>query len=210
MTRARQGLLAQGPAPHHGDIGPVLVELHLVPLPGGAPDDEGEQPEVALRVAGHQVVPLEVERGQVPVVILDPFAHQVHTRLGVEGVLLPGRLGLTLARLVVLQQRFLPLGPAPVGPAGEFHLDQPEVDPHLDLVPPVVAGHDPRDADAAIMTIRTNANKGEVATGLLYVNETQQDMHDILATDARPLNAVPMAELCPGSKALEGINARLR
>jgi 2-oxoglutarate/2-oxoacid ferredoxin oxidoreductase subunit beta len=72
------------------------------------------------------------------------------------------------------------------------------------------AGHDPRDADAAIMTIRTNANKGEVATGLLYINEAQQDMHDILATDARPLNAVPMAELCPGSKALEGINARLR
>jgi 2-oxoglutarate/2-oxoacid ferredoxin oxidoreductase subunit beta len=72
------------------------------------------------------------------------------------------------------------------------------------------AGHDPRDADAAIMTIRTNATKGEVATGLLYINEAQQDMHDILSTDARPLNALPMAELCPGSKALEGINARLR
>ena len=32
--------------------------------------------------------------------------------------------------------------------------------------------HDPRDADAAIMAIRTNAAKGEVATGLLYINET--------------------------------------
>ena len=70
--------------------------------------------------------------------------------------------------------------------------------------------HDPRDADAALMAIRTNAAKGAVATGLLYVNQTQQDMHDILATDARPLNEVPMAELCPGSKALEAINARLR
>ena len=44
----------------------------------------------------------------------------------------------------------------------------------------------------------------------LVINETQQDMHDILATDARPLNAVPMSELCPGSRALEAINARLR
>jgi 2-oxoglutarate ferredoxin oxidoreductase subunit beta len=70
--------------------------------------------------------------------------------------------------------------------------------------------HDPRDADAALMTIRTNAAKGAVATGLLYINETQQDMHDILATDSRPLNALPMAELCPGSKALEAINGRLR
>jgi 2-oxoglutarate ferredoxin oxidoreductase subunit beta len=70
--------------------------------------------------------------------------------------------------------------------------------------------HDPRDADAAIVAIRSNAAKGAVATGLLYINEQQQDMHDILATDARPLNALPMAELCPGSKALEAINARLR
>ena len=31
--------------------------------------------------------------------------------------------------------------------------------------------HDPRDADAAIMAIRSNAAKGAVATGLLYINE---------------------------------------
>jgi 2-oxoglutarate ferredoxin oxidoreductase subunit beta len=49
-----------------------------------------------------------------------------------------------------------------------------------------------------------------VATGLLYIEQTERDMHDILATDSRPLNATPMAELCPGSKALEAINARLR
>jgi 2-oxoglutarate ferredoxin oxidoreductase subunit beta len=70
--------------------------------------------------------------------------------------------------------------------------------------------HDPRDADAALMTIRTNAAKGAVATGLLYIDEMQRDMHDILATDFRPLNGLPMTELCPGSKALEAINVRLR
>jgi 2-oxoglutarate ferredoxin oxidoreductase subunit beta len=71
-------------------------------------------------------------------------------------------------------------------------------------------GHDPADADAAIMAIRTNASKGRVATGLLYINETQEDLHDVMSTDSRPLNTIPMAELCPGSKALDGINARLR
>jgi 2-oxoglutarate ferredoxin oxidoreductase subunit beta len=60
------------------------------------------------------------------------------------------------------------------------------------------------------MTIRTNAAKGSVATGLLYVEETQQDMHDILATTQRPLNQAAMSELCPGSKALDAINGRLR
>jgi 2-oxoglutarate ferredoxin oxidoreductase subunit beta len=70
--------------------------------------------------------------------------------------------------------------------------------------------YDPRDSDAAIDMIRKSAAKGEVATGLLYVNEAEQDLHDILATTARPLNALPLSELCPGSKALEAINARLR
>jgi 2-oxoglutarate ferredoxin oxidoreductase subunit beta len=72
------------------------------------------------------------------------------------------------------------------------------------------AQHDPRNADSAIMAIRSDAAKGEIATGLLYINEQQQDMHDILTTDDRPLNQMPMSELCPGSKALEAINARLR
>jgi 2-oxoglutarate/2-oxoacid ferredoxin oxidoreductase subunit beta len=71
------------------------------------------------------------------------------------------------------------------------------------------ATHDPRDADAALMTIRANAAGGVVTTGLLYIDRSERDMHDILATDARPLNALPMSELCPGSKALEAINARL-
>jgi 2-oxoglutarate/2-oxoacid ferredoxin oxidoreductase subunit beta len=72
------------------------------------------------------------------------------------------------------------------------------------------AGHDPRDSSAAIMAIRSNAAKGEIATGLLYIDENEEDLHDVLATDDRPLNAIPMAELVPGAKALEGINARMR
>jgi 2-oxoglutarate ferredoxin oxidoreductase subunit beta len=60
------------------------------------------------------------------------------------------------------------------------------------------------------LAIRNNAARGAVTTGLLYIDTTERDMHDILATDSRPLNTLPMAELCPGSKALEGINARLR
>ena len=71
-------------------------------------------------------------------------------------------------------------------------------------------GHDATDADAALMAIRRSAKTGEVATGLLYVNPLQEELHDMLATEARPLNAVPMAELCPGSKALEAVNARFR
>ena len=70
--------------------------------------------------------------------------------------------------------------------------------------------YDPREADKALMIIRKGLAGGEVVTGLLYVDESQQDLHGILETTERPLNALPMAELCPGSKALDQINARLR
>jgi 2-oxoglutarate/2-oxoacid ferredoxin oxidoreductase subunit beta len=69
-------------------------------------------------------------------------------------------------------------------------------------------GHDPRDSDAAIAAIRSNARLGSVATGLLYIDEAQQDLHDLLNSDTRPLNAIPFNELCPGSRALGSINAQ--
>ncbi|MEZ5855595.1 MAG: 2-oxoacid:ferredoxin oxidoreductase subunit beta [Hyphomicrobiaceae bacterium] len=71
-------------------------------------------------------------------------------------------------------------------------------------------GHDFRDPDEAILTIRKNATQGQVATGLLYVNEDGNDLHDVLNSDDRPMNELPMSELCPGSKALESVNARFR
>jgi len=71
-------------------------------------------------------------------------------------------------------------------------------------------GHDFRDADEAILTIRRNASQGQVATGLLYVNEAGTDLHDVLQTPDRPLNEIPVAELCPGSAPLEAVNARFR
>jgi 2-oxoglutarate ferredoxin oxidoreductase subunit beta len=71
-------------------------------------------------------------------------------------------------------------------------------------------GHDPRDADAAIMVIRGNDKQGRIATGLLFIDESQQDMHDVLASTEQPLNQLPMSQLCPGAAALKAINTRLR
>ena len=68
----------------------------------------------------------------------------------------------------------------------------------------------PATAELAIARIRSSAAKGEVATGLLYVNESQGDLHAAIGTDDRPLYNLPQAELCPGSKALESVNARFR
>ncbi|MFZ4809284.1 MAG: 2-oxoacid:ferredoxin oxidoreductase subunit beta [Hyphomicrobiaceae bacterium] len=70
------------------------------------------------------------------------------------------------------------------------------------------ATHDPRNSDSALAAIRSRAARGEVATGLLYLDTSEVDLHDCLGTVERPLNEIPTAELCPGQKKLDEINAR--
>ncbi len=59
----------------------------------------------------------------------------------------------------------------------------------------------------AVLNAKT---KNEILTGLLYVNPDSQDLHHLLQTSDKPLNTLKKSDLCPGSKALEEINAGLR
>ena len=56
---------------------------------------------------------------------------------------------------------------------------------------------------------RHHEARGEVVTGLLYVDPDADDLHGQLNTVDRPLNRLGDAELCPGAAALEAINAEL-
>ena len=51
---------------------------------------------------------------------------------------------------------------------------------------------------------------GQVVTGLLYVDPESEDLHRHFNTVDAPLNSLSEKELCPGSAALEKINASLR
>ncbi len=70
--------------------------------------------------------------------------------------------------------------------------------------------HDWRDRSAAVALLERHRARGEVVTGLLYMNDEAVDMHQRLMTAKTPLNALAEPDLCPGSKALEAINASLR
>ena len=70
--------------------------------------------------------------------------------------------------------------------------------------------HDPGDAASALAMLDRYKKAGEIATGLLYFDEDEQALHDLLKTSNRPLNQIPDKELCPGSAALEMINATHR
>ncbi len=58
--------------------------------------------------------------------------------------------------------------------------------------------------------LQTHAEAGEIVTGLLYVDPEPLDMHHYLKTAKAPLNGMTETDLCPGSAALEKLNASLR
>jgi 2-oxoglutarate ferredoxin oxidoreductase subunit beta len=70
--------------------------------------------------------------------------------------------------------------------------------------------YDPRDRVAAMAHVQALQAKGEVLTGLLYVDPHAGDLHDALNTSQVPLNALDEKALCPGSVALDKLNASLR
>ncbi|HEX7067036.1 MAG TPA: 2-oxoacid:ferredoxin oxidoreductase subunit beta [Candidatus Limnocylindria bacterium] len=74
----------------------------------------------------------------------------------------------------------------------------------------LAADYDPHDRIAAMTYLQQRRAAGEIVTGLLFVEESSQDLHDYLGTVDKPLNALSDAELCPGARALEAFNAMYR
>ena len=69
---------------------------------------------------------------------------------------------------------------------------------------------DPFNRLSAINAIHNAKEKGEILTGLLFIDENSNDLHSVLATTDKPLNALSKSELCPGSGTLEKLNSSLR
>jgi 2-oxoglutarate/2-oxoacid ferredoxin oxidoreductase subunit beta len=74
----------------------------------------------------------------------------------------------------------------------------------------VAPHYDPHDRVKAITYLQESAAAGEVVTGLLYVEPEADDLHAHLNTVDTPLNLLNEKQLCPGSAALDKINASLR
>ncbi|MGQ0539181.1 MAG: 2-oxoacid:ferredoxin oxidoreductase subunit beta [Gemmatimonadaceae bacterium] len=67
----------------------------------------------------------------------------------------------------------------------------------------VTPDYDPTDRDAAYTYVRAAQQRGEVATGLLYIDASGADMHAVNRTVPRPLVDLAFEELCPGRAALD-------
>ena len=71
------------------------------------------------------------------------------------------------------------------------------------------SGYDAGDRLAAMNHIAAHEARGEILTGLLYIDSAAEDLHGHLKTVDMPLNRLGDAELCPGAAALAAINAAL-
>ncbi len=71
-------------------------------------------------------------------------------------------------------------------------------------------GWDPTDRHSAVERLQSSRNKGEILTGLLFVDTHSKDLHDLIETVPQPLNSLKEQDLCPGSGVLEGINGEFR
>lgn len=70
--------------------------------------------------------------------------------------------------------------------------------------------YDPTDAASILPVLERYRQRGEIATGILYFDDNEQDLHDLIKTAIRPLNEIPGSELCPGTAALDKINTTHR
>lgn len=72
------------------------------------------------------------------------------------------------------------------------------------------ADYDPGNRIAAMSYMQERAAAGELVTGLIFLDREASDLHANLNTVDAPLNGLNEKELCPGSKALDAINALYR
>jgi 2-oxoglutarate ferredoxin oxidoreductase subunit beta len=74
----------------------------------------------------------------------------------------------------------------------------------------LAADYDPTDMVSAITHLQAHHARGEIVTGLLFVDPDARDLHDHLSTIQKPLNQLDDQELIPGAAALAEINDSLR
>ena len=67
----------------------------------------------------------------------------------------------------------------------------------------VPEGYDPGDRAKVFQYLQDQQLQGVIPTGLLYLNKSVPDMHEMNNTSDTPLVQVPFESLCPGSAALE-------
>ncbi len=74
----------------------------------------------------------------------------------------------------------------------------------------VAKDYNPMNREEAYQYIQKHRDGGEIVTGLLYINEDQEEFHALNDTISGALRDLPYPELCPGAAVLEEIQQLYR
>ena len=74
----------------------------------------------------------------------------------------------------------------------------------------VARDYDPTNRLAVTSYLQQRQAKGEVPTGLLFLDESTSEMHDMNGTTEVPLSQVPYEKLCPGNAQLQKLQEDFR
>jgi 2-oxoglutarate ferredoxin oxidoreductase subunit beta len=70
--------------------------------------------------------------------------------------------------------------------------------------------YDPTSRATAFKYLRERFNAGEITTGLLYIDDSRKEMHDLMGNIDTPLSEIPLDTLHPGQDELKKILSRYR
>ncbi len=71
-------------------------------------------------------------------------------------------------------------------------------------------GYDPTDRASVTDYLLERHEQGEIVTGMLYVDESKEDVHELNNTVNEPLAQLPFDRLCPGAEALDALQENFR
>jgi 2-oxoglutarate/2-oxoacid ferredoxin oxidoreductase subunit beta len=74
----------------------------------------------------------------------------------------------------------------------------------------VASDYDPTDRSLAWSALQRHQSAGDIPVGLLYLDQSGVEMHEEAKTVDTPLSQLAHADLCPGSAALEKLQASYR
>jgi 2-oxoglutarate ferredoxin oxidoreductase subunit beta len=77
----------------------------------------------------------------------------------------------------------------------------------LRSVPP---DYDPKDRASVMAYLADHDSRGEIVTGLLFLDENVPDLHELNQSSSTPMNQLPFETLCPGAAELAHLQEEFR
>jgi 2-oxoglutarate ferredoxin oxidoreductase subunit beta len=74
----------------------------------------------------------------------------------------------------------------------------------------VPEGYNPTDRQSVMAYISQQQSKGEILTGILFVDESVPDLHEMNNSSEIPFSRMPYGKLCPGAAALDELQEEFR